>query len=413
MESIAGGILFFALLGLLPNWRNRNETSLQVLKGCDWIGILLFFISSVTILIPINIGGTVQPWNSLAVTSCLVIGGLSLVVLIYHQRCLSNRPAFPRQIFVKPVTNVAFLGSLVSGMLLSMIFYNLVLFWEGVRHLTTMKVGTMLLAVTLSYTICAALTGVAIRLWGRIKWATITGTVLAEVGLGLMYLLTESAPVGPLIVITMLAAMGCGMYLPAMINTILASTDTEWHSHAIAMRTLLYTAGQCMGISIGLAIFTNNFSYEVDKVNHTPQSVAITPQGLMQIIKDIPHDSEVVTLIVMALRWVWGTAAIIGFLAGIPSCVLKCPALPKDNIAQQSDEERRQNGADRQQRPRILESLRMVMLPKPPTRVAPAPRIMPDICSRSPSATTTILSLKSRKEEPETDFNVGISPAAA
>lgn len=287
----------------------------------------LFFLSSITILITINIGGTVQPWNSATVITCLVVGVLSLAVLIYHQRYIAENPAFPRQVFTKPVTNVAFFGSLVSGMLLSMIFYNLVLFWEGVRHLPTMEIGVMLLAVTLPYTICAALTGVAIRLWGHIKWATIAGTAFAELGLGLMYFLTEKRPVGPLVVITMLAAMGCGIYLPAMINTILASTDRQWHSHAIAMRTQLYTAGQCMGISIGLAIFTNKFEYQVEA---DQGNVAITPQGLMRIIKDLPHDSEVIGLIVVALRWVWGAACVIGFVAGLPACILKCPSLPQD-----------------------------------------------------------------------------------
>lgn len=327
LEIVAAGTLLTALLCLLPNWRNRTTKTLEELRRCDWVGMGLFFLASISILVPINIGGTVQPWNSATVITCLVVGGFSLLVLIYHQRNLAENPAFPRQVFTQPVTNVAFFGSLVSGMLLSMIFYNLVLFWEGVRHLPTMEVGIMLLAVTLPYTICAALTGIAIRLWGRIKWATIAGTAFAELGLGLMYFLTEKGPVGPLIVITMLAAMGCGIYLPAMINTILASTDRKWHSHAIAMRTQLYTAGQCMGISIGLAIFINKFEYSVQA---DQGKVAITPQGLMRIIKDLPQDSEVIGLIVVALRWVWGAACVIGFIAGLPACILKCPALPQD-----------------------------------------------------------------------------------
>lgn len=212
-----------------------------------------------------------------------------------------------------------------------MIFYYLALFWEGVRHLSTLEVGTMLLAVTLPYASSAALTGLAIKRWGRIKWATITGTIFAELGLGLMYFMTESAPVVSLIIITGLAATGCGIYLPAMINTILASTSREWHSHAIAIRTLLYTAGQCMGISIGLCIFTNNFSHQVSKMDPNQQSVVVTPGGLMEVIKDLPKDSEIVHSIVKALRWVWATAAIIAFIACLPSCVLKCPALPDDN----------------------------------------------------------------------------------
>lgn len=334
MFGLEGGFtlfLFIALFFLLPNSRNKNTTPLEVLKGCDWIGMVLFFVSSVLILISINIGGTVKPWKSSAVIACFVIGGLSLVALIYHQRCLKKHPAFPRQVFTRLVTNCAFFGSLVSGMLLSMIFYYLALFWEGVRHLPTLEVGIMLLAVTMPYASSAALTGLAIKRWGRIKWATITGTVFAELGLSLMYFMTETAPVFSLIVITGLAATGCGIYLPAMINTILASTRREWHSHAIAIRTLLYTAGQCMGISIGLCIFTNNLSRQVSKTDPSQQNAVVTPGGLMEVIKDLPKDGEVVHSIVKALRWVWATAAIIALIACLPSCVLKCPALPDDS----------------------------------------------------------------------------------
>lgn len=331
LEILFSSVLLIALVILLPQSRKQNTRPFEVLKGCDWVGMVLFFVSSVLILIPINIGGTVQPWKSSAVIVCLIIGGLSLVSLIYHQRFLKEHPAFPKQIFPRLITVAAFVGSFISGMLLSMIFYYLAIFWEGVRHLPTLDVGVMLLAVTLPYALSAALTGLAIKRWGRIRWATITGTIFAELGLGLMYFMTEKAPVVDLIIITGLAATGCGIYLPAMINTILASTDREWHSHAIAMRTLLHTAGQCTGISIGLCIFTNNFSYQVSKLAPSQQSVAITPGGLMEVIKDLPMNSEMETPIVNALRWVWATAAIIAFIPGLPSCLLRCPALPEDN----------------------------------------------------------------------------------
>lgn len=81
-------------------------------------------------------------------------------------------------------------------------------------------------------------------------------------GLGPMcFLLNNVVPVGLIVVVTVCAAAGCGIMVPGIINTILASTDKEWHGHAIAMRTLLHTAGQCMGVSVGLAIFTHRFEY--------------------------------------------------------------------------------------------------------------------------------------------------------
>lgn len=228
MELFFVGTLFIALIFLLPGWHRTNSHPLRDLKNCDWTGMLAFFVCSVATLVPLSIGGAVKPWGSAPVVVSFVVGTVSLVFLVYHQRCLvgdHRQASFPREIFRRPVTNAAFLGSLISGMLLSMVFYNLVLFWEGVRHLQTMRVGQMLLAVTLTYTVSAALTGIAIRAWGRIRWATVTGAALSTLGLGLMQLMTERTPVAGLVAICVCASAGCGVFLPAMINTVIASTE--------------------------------------------------------------------------------------------------------------------------------------------------------------------------------------------
>ncbi|PSR97236.1 major facilitator superfamily domain-containing protein, partial [Coniella lustricola] len=324
MELIFSGILFISLAFLLPSWQGRKTKPLTVLKNCDWIGMILFLIYSIATLTPINIGGSVKGWSSAPVISCFVVSVVSLVALIVHQRHIAKNPAFPREVFSRHVTKFAFVGSVSAGILLSMVFYNLVLFWSGVRHLRTIDVGVMLLSLTLTYTVSAAATGMAIRTWGHIRWATVAGTLFAVLGLGLMYFMSQSTPVYALILISMTAAAGCGIHLPAMINTILASTDKSWHSHAIATRTLLHTAGQCMGVSLGLAIFSH------DPHGSLSQSAIITPQSLMRVIKDLPRDSAVIDVIVYALRWVWGTACVLALVAGTLTCLFKCPPLPKD-----------------------------------------------------------------------------------
>lgn len=339
MELFFVGTLLLALIFLLPGWHRGTSRPLQELKKCDWLGMLAFFTCSVATLIPINIGGTIQEWNSGPVIGLFALGAVSLAFLIYHQRyragrqtpsssSSSSRSAFPKEVFSRAVTNAAFLGSAVSGMLLSMVFYNLVIFWEGVRHLGTIGVGRMLLSVTLTYTVSAALTGIAIRICGRVRWATITGSVLCTLGLGLMQLMAEDTPVAGVILICVCASAGCGVFLPAMINTVIAGTDREWHSHAIAMRTLLYTAGQSVGISTGLAIFTNNFRYQNTKAHKVNGGGIQTPQDLMKVIKELPPG--VVGLVAAALRWVWGVACVLALLAGIVACIPACPELPKD-----------------------------------------------------------------------------------
>lgn len=318
---------------------------MDVLKKCDWVGLFLFLVGSVACLIPINVGGSVAPWNSPLVISCLVVGVSSLLVLGLHQRMYAKHPAFPREVFNKGVTNAAFVGSFVSGMLLSMIFYNLVLFWEGVRHLSTVDVGVMLLSLTLPYALFAAVTGVVIKIRGQIRWAAITGTLCAVLGMGLMYLLDDAIPVPRILVISMSAAAGCGMLVPAVINTVLASTDKNWHSHAIAMRTLLHTAGQCIGVAVGLAIFTNRLHYHLTRLEGT-SNFELTSQDLMPALKDLPADSEVIKPMTLALRWVWGTGAALAFLAGSVLCLFKCPSLPKDKDTGQDSESQDGEGQD-------------------------------------------------------------------
>lgn len=379
MQIFTATVLLLALLFLLPQGKIGKNRTLQVLKECDWIGILLFLVGSVACLVPINVGGSIVPWNSPLVIICSVVGIISLLFLGLHQRFVAKSPAFSREIFKNGVTNAAFFGSLVSGMLLSMVFYNLVLFWEGVRHLSTVKVGVMLLSVTLTYTLFAAVTGIMVKVWGQIRWATIAGTTSAVVGLGLMYLLDDVVPVPPIVVISMIAAAGCGILVPAVINIVLASTGRDWHSHAIAMRTLLYTAGQCIGISVGLAIFTNKFEHHIARAEGTDKFV-FTPQSLMTVLKDLPPNSKVIKPMILALRWVWGAGAVLALLTGAFLCSFKCPSLPKDTEAggdSHNIDGERLDEVKRRPRytPLFLENLIAPAAPRAPIRIVPSPRV--------------------------------------
>lgn len=373
MQIAIATLLLLALFFLLHHEPTGKKITWKALSGCDWIGIVLFLSGSVACLVPINVGGSIVPWNSTLVISCLVGGVSALVVLGLHQRFLAKNPAFPRKLFSKGVTNAAFLGSLAGGMLLSMVFYNLVLFWEGVRHLSTVKVGVMLLSVTLTYTFFAAVTGLVIKARGKIRWASIAGTFFAVVGLGMMSLLDDNISVGPIIVINMVAATGCGIMVPAVINTVLASTDRNWHAHAIAMRTLLYTAGQCIGVSIGLAIFTNKFRYHVARVEGDGKFEG-TPQSLMTVLKDLSPDNKAIKPMVYALHWVWGAGCILAFWTGGFLCSFKCPPLPKD---QATGSEKRQDEMEMGQRrtPSSVENVNAPVVDGSPVRILPSRRV--------------------------------------
>lgn len=352
-------MLLFALAFLLPHESRSRKDRLRELKGCDWCGILCFFVCSVTILVPINVGGTRGlEWNSAPVITCFAVGFTSLAFLVFHQRRLASRPAFPREIFARGATNVAFLGNAVCGVLLSMVFYHLVLFWEGVRRMSRVEVGKMLLSVTLTYPLAFAMTGIAIRRWGRIKYATAAGAMLATLGLGLMQIMTERASQAGLLVICVFAGAGCGIFTPAMVNAVIATTDSRWHAHAIATRTLLYTAGQCIGVSLGLAIFTNAFRhrFEAQEGDAAIRAAAVkavlgNPQELIRNFDrlwDLAPGGEVVRMVVGALRAVWAVACVLAGVTGALAILMRFPDLAEDSTTERAlpDEERQESSTE-------------------------------------------------------------------
>lgn len=364
-EAIITAVLFVSLTILLPGEPRSRRDRLRELTGCDWVGMLAFFASSVGILVPINIGGTNEAlsWASAPVLTCFAFGFISLVFLIYYERHMAKRPAFPREVFARLATRVAFFGNATCGVLISMVFYHLVLFWEGVRQKSAMGLGKMLLAVTLTYPVAFAITGLAIRRWGRIKYATAAGAVLATTGLGLMQLMTQHHPQAALLVISSVAAAGCGIFAPSMVNAVLATTDSRWHPHAIATRTLLYTAGNCVGVSLGLAIFSNTFrgrftAHDGDAALRAKvaQAALSGPQELIGKITELNLLSprgELTRMVVGALRAVWAFACVLAGVTGAAAILMRFPDLAADRTTGSGvpDEERQENSHEMASRP--------------------------------------------------------------
>lgn len=360
-------MLLTAVALLLPGESRSLKDRGRQLKDCDWLGMSLFFVCSVGFLVPINLGGTSEElrWNSAAVITLFAMGvaGVICLYLHLHQRCLLShlacRPAFPREIFARRATNVAFLGNAVCGILISMVFYHLVLFWDGVRRKSTVEVGKMLLSVTLTYPLAFAITGMVIKRWGQIKYATAAGAMLATLGLGLMQIMTERASQTGLLVICVCAGLGCGIFTPAMVNAVLATTDSRWHAHAIATRTLLYTAGQCIGVSLGLAIFTNSFRnrFEAHHGEAAVEAAAAVravlghPQeliGKLEVLWDLSPDGELVRMVVGALRRVWAVACVLAGVTGALAIWMRFPDLAEDSKTERAlpDEERQESNIE-------------------------------------------------------------------
>lgn len=302
---------------------------LQSLGKVDWIGMIIFIPSVTAILVPFTMAGIIFKWNSPAAIAPVVLGVVGLVVLAIQQKHATN-PMFRPGLFAKRVTNFSFFGLGVFGVCVNMIFYYLVVYWSGVRGYSEIITGLFLLPETITIPVAAIVIGITMRQRGQIRWAMLLGWPLTTVSIGLLYFLDTQTHVVVLVFINLLVGLGAGTIVSALNVTLLASTKREDNGHAMAMGFLSKSAGMCLGIAIGTAVFTTQMDNRL-KDNEDAEMVAESFMRMLHGVKDDPAGQEI---IVRTLRILWWICFGLSFLAGILCISCKYPGYYENGRAE-------------------------------------------------------------------------------
>jgi hypothetical protein len=98
---------FAALLILLYlDIRHEHTSFVDGIKAIDWWGMFTFLGCTLMVLLGLNFGGVLFPWDSAKVIALLVVGGIMIFAFIYSEKKLAKYPLIPMVLF-KRRTNVA------------------------------------------------------------------------------------------------------------------------------------------------------------------------------------------------------------------------------------------------------------------------------------------------------------------
>jgi hypothetical protein len=110
--------LTFILLFVFLDVHNPRTRTLDGLKAIDWCGTLSFLGLALMVMLGLNLGGELYPWDSPKVISLLVVGAFMSVLLIFSEKKLARYPLIPLALFQDrsnvAVMLVTFLHGLVS-----------------------------------------------------------------------------------------------------------------------------------------------------------------------------------------------------------------------------------------------------------------------------------------------------------
>lgn len=89
----------FLLLLFFLDVHNPRTGVVEGVKAIDWFGCLSMLGCMVMLLLGLNFGGGIFPWNSATVICLIVFGALMSVFFVFSEKRLTKYPLIPLELF--------------------------------------------------------------------------------------------------------------------------------------------------------------------------------------------------------------------------------------------------------------------------------------------------------------------------
>lgn len=309
---------------------DSDQRNWRLIKDLDWIGILLFAISSVSILLPLTWGGSRFPWKSAQVLVPIGVSIVSFVALGAYER-VAKKPMFRQSLFRNRSTILQFINAMIHGIIMWMVLYYLAVFFLGVKGKSPLMTGVWALPATVTVAPVAAVVGIVAYKTGKYQGFMIGGWGLLIAILGAMTVLDQDTTTHTTLIIILLLGIAMGLLIPVMSIGVQATVEEGDVGHAISMIYALRTMGQCLGIAIGITVFSSQLKTELKSMNQDTDHANNAMKLIKVSIEQGGFGHERMTeAVVMALKHLWATGSALAGLAFILGLFARCPKLPKN-----------------------------------------------------------------------------------
>jgi MFS family permease len=236
----------FALLFLLLDVHNPRTGVRDGLQAIDWFGTASMLAVTVLVLLGLNFGGGVFPWNSAEVICLIVIGTCMVAAFVFSEKRLAKYPLMPLSVFSTVSNCATFAVSFGHNMVSIGAEFYLPLFFQSVRQASPLRSGLLLLPLTVSAASTDVIVGLVINRTGRYREMIWTGTIMTTLGAGLYINLWTETPLAEIVVFEIIA-----------IHSTVKQADV---ASATASLGFLNNLATSLSVVVGGVVFQNSMS---------------------------------------------------------------------------------------------------------------------------------------------------------
>ncbi|KAJ3411118.1 hypothetical protein HDV05_002727 [Chytridiales sp. JEL 0842] len=277
-----GAITVVAVLFFL-NFPAPEGSIRSKLAQIDLLGSILLFLGVVCLITPIQLGGSIWPWESAQTLAMLIISVPILAGFIYVEMKVAKDPIIPPSLFVnRSVPALLLLAFSLGSTFISTIYYISLFFQISYGDsATTAGLKTFPLVVGLVF--FSILSGQLVSRFGRYTPFLFIGSSICIVAIGLLSTLSSSSPFVIQLLYLFIVGCGIGNLVQIRVLAIQAAVPQDLIAVATAVSQFSQSLGGTVGIAITGTLFNNLFSSNL--ANFPALEAALTSPALIALLQ--------------------------------------------------------------------------------------------------------------------------------
>lgn len=256
-----GGAAWLAIFFGLKFSKPKRQTILEDIKRIDLIGIAICTAATCLLLLALDWGGTVHPWNSPIIICFLVFSFVLYVALIIFEWKIPKEPIISPNLFLNRTRGFAFLSAFFHGISFMGIVYYLPFFFQSVYLVSPITASAYVIPQAVCMGLAAAIGGVIISKLGRYVDMMRVGMALTTASIGLLSTLNPNSNVARRIIYPCLFGLPLGFNFQSFLIALQTQIDRDDTAMATATLSYIRQIGLSVGIAIGGVTFMNRISH--------------------------------------------------------------------------------------------------------------------------------------------------------
>lgn len=252
--------LTFVLLLLFLDVHNPRTKLVEGVKAVDWLGTFSILAVTLLLLLGLDFGGAIFPWNSPKVICLLAFGALSIGIFLFNEQRLAKYPLMPLNVFRSWSNNATFAVTFFHGMVLIGMEYYLPLYFQSVQQASPFRSGLLILPLIVTQAVGEIVVGVIIHRTGHYREIIWIGAVLMTIGASLYTIFGTETSVATIVGLEIFGALGPSLLFQGPMVSIQNSVSQADTAAATAALGFIRMVAMSLSVVVGGVVFQNSMN---------------------------------------------------------------------------------------------------------------------------------------------------------